>query len=568
MKRRKEINFLRSTKFKMLLIAVCSCLFSCGMLIWTIVPQTNSFTRELAYNALQSIAESNATAVTDKKARVEEGSSMTYEDYAGILAKAGMKNMDSCYVYLTDSSGMMLFHPTKEKVGLAVENQVVQQLVAEIQAGKVPENGITEYDYKGTSKYAAYVILDDLSILVVTVDVAEVLSGMNNTLLRIWKCSILALVALIVITLLIFKRMMKPLDTITEIINQTSDLIFTESESTIALARRQDEYGLMARAVQRMRGNIKEVVNRIEEVSDRLSDTVQGLENSAEEINASCMDNSATTEEIAAGMQETAATTETIRNDVTNIQAEFEQINQTTKAGEKLAHEINLRAAELKKTTRESTETAENMYQSIKANTEGAINKSKKVDKINELIDTITEISTQTNLLALNASIEAARAGEAGKGFAVVATEIGKLAQQTFQAIEDISEIIDDVNGAVREMTESLQETTDFMEEHVLPDYGKFNQVGVQYANDATTINESMTNIQQYLTSVSSGVDKITNSLQSIHCNVNEVAVGINGIADKTGSVVSRTSENSEMVMGCGRDVEVLKELASKFTMK
>jgi methyl-accepting chemotaxis protein len=58
--------------------------------------------------------------------------------------------------------------------------------------------------------------------------------------------------------------------------------------------------------------------------------------------------------------------------------------------------------------------------------------------EINDFVVSVSRIAEQTNLLALNASIEAARAGPAGRGFAVVAAEVGKLAEQTQAAADDV----------------------------------------------------------------------------------------------------------------------------------
>ncbi len=63
--------------------------------------------------------------------------------------------------------------------------------------------------------------------------------------------------------------------------------------------------------------------------------------------------------------------------------------------------------------------------------------------EIGNIVQTIGSLSSKTDLLALNASIESVRAGEHGRGFAVVAEEVRALAEQSAQAVVDISNRIE-----------------------------------------------------------------------------------------------------------------------------
>lgn len=93
-----------------------------------------------------------------------------------------------------------------------------------------------------------------------------------------------------------------------------------------------------------------------------------------------------------------------------------------------------------------------------------AMKLSEAVEEIGVTLNIIGEISSSTNLLALNASIEAARAGEAGKGFAVVATQVGNLANNTKESLEQVANVIANVQQNVSNMKMYVAQNADKLE--------------------------------------------------------------------------------------------------------
>ena len=487
--------------------------------------------------------------------------------YKNALENVGISTISGSYAYLVSSDGTMLYHPTAEKIGQPVENEVVKGLVAKFAAGQTPEDGIARYLYKGSYKYAGYAITNKDQILVLSADEDVALAPMN----RVRNIGIIIAVVMLLISLAAAYAMsviiVRPIKQITVIMDRTSKFDFRHNPNSAKLCARHDENGVMARAVQQMRNNLRRMVASIDEASTRINGNVDQLEDVTNVVNSMCTDNSATTEELAAGMQETSATAESIYANIGYMKTGAEDITALTEAGDTLSKEVMDRAAELRQKTIQATNTTKEKYESVKQRSDKAIEDSKAVDKINALTDSIMAISSQTSLLALNASIEAARAGEAGRGFAVVATEIGNLANQTSTTVADINNIVSEVNNAVSNMSGCLAETGTFLEETVLADYADFAQVSEQYHDDAVKFKESMNDVHESIVNLTESIGKISEAISGITSTVGESTVGVTDIAEKTTNMVTRTSETSGLVEESKNCVVQLQDIVGEFQL-
>lgn len=563
MKENKRVSLLRSITAQIVLaVAIVLALAEIGSLS-NAKAKTARLLDDTNQDYIMSMAETAAKMV-DKIPQ----ETATAEVYGAILQDVNMKGISSSYAYLVNAEGTMLYHPTADKIGGKVENAVISEVVARMQAGEKPEDAVVSYDYNGAVKYAAYAITSQNLVIVVTADQEEILKPIDDMVKDLFLTALSSVALCMLIAVIVSRLICKPIQQLTVIIGNTANLDFRHNPLSDKLCKRKDETGLMAREVRAMRRNLRSMIGEINQSSGLINDNVAGLQEITDEVNQMCSDNSATSEELAAGMQETAATTTTINENVGQIKDGADRINSMAADGAQTSEEVMERAQNLRTKTVTASNRTMDMYNTVKTRADAAIEGSKAVAKINELTGTIMEISSQTGLLALNASIEAARAGEAGRGFAVVATEIGSLADQTSTAIADISNIVNMVNDAVGNMAECLGETTDFLENTVVGDYKEFEQVSEQYRTDANGYKSNMENVREAMDQLSTSIDAIAEALGGMNSTINESSVGVSDIAEKTSTMVEKTGSTHEKVQECYQCVAELREIVDKFIME
>lgn len=492
-------------------------------------------------------------------------SAASFSKYLSMIKVAGD---NTSYAYLIDNMGNIIYHPTVSKIGKPVDNASINAIADTIKnGGKVQDNSI-EYTYKGNAKIAYYKMIPSTNwLLVVSADKKNILSPIQDmTYITILLGIIISAIA-ITVGIFLSRRITKPLEAVTKIVEKTANLDLSSDDKYEYLNKYKDEIGTISKAVTSMREMLKDTVSLIKVTSTTLDENVNMVVDLTNDLKTYADDTSGETQTISAGMEETAATVEEISASSVEMENAVMSIADRAQSGAEKANSILDKAENVKMDALKSSENATSMYLEVKKNLMGAMEQSKSVEQINRLTDSILMITSQTNLLALNAAIEAARAGEAGKGFAVVADEVRKLAEQSTTTANDIQNVVKNVNQAVLNLNNNAERILEFIDKDVIKDYDNMIKIGEQYSTDAQEINKIMMDFSAVSEELNASIEGIVKAITEVADTVSNGASGVTDISckaadivDRVGAVITSTESNKE-------SADKLKEIVNKFNL-
>lgn len=548
----QNVKFLHSLKAKILLLVFCAVLLTVGLNLLTVIPKSSSNISELTSNYILDVATVAGEGIDNEIRMSSYNSIMTTGNLKRLVADVSINGIEGSYTYVVDADGKMLYHPTADKIGQSVENEVVKKVVAGLKSGDRPKPEVVEYTFNGEQKYAGlYVGKNKEFILVVNAGRAEIMSSITAIVSATISGSIFTLIVCLVIAIFVTRRIVAPIIHATNTVKKLGELDFSEDASADRrMLKRKDEVGVMIRSFADFRNVIVDVMTEISSHSDKLQEAAATLNKSAHESSTAAEQVETAITGIASGAtsqaQETQSATENVMvmgNMIQEASTEVSMLGENASdmhtASENAMgiltklEEINLKTMEAIHIIGEQTQ---------KTNDSAA--------KIKVATDMISEIAEETTLLSLNASIEAARAGEQGRGFAVVANQIQKLAEQSADATTQITEVISALINDAQESVQTMEEVKEVMNqqnENVTKTEQAFRSVEQGIAKSMESV-ESITEKTRKLDDARSSVVDVVQSLSAIAEENAASAEETSASASEVGSIMDDVSNNANML--------------------
>ncbi|URZ15666.1 Putative methyl-accepting chemotaxis protein YoaH [Clostridium felsineum DSM 794] len=372
---------------------------------------------------------------------------------------------------------------------------------------------------------------------------------------------VLIIMVVSVLSVILTKDIKKCLSDINNVVKNMADYNF----SSVLKVDRKDEFGDTSKFLMKAQENVKNIIKTIMGNSQDLSASSEELSATVEELNSKFSEITESTKYIAEQTERTSASSEELTASVEEVKANIDELSNSTIDQNNSSSKSKEKAVEVKNNGIESVKRVESVYEDKAKEILKSIEEGKVVGEIKQMAEAIASIAEQTNLLALNAAIEAARAGESGKGFAVVAEEVRELSEEVEESIDGIKNTIERVQIAFKKLSDSANDVMVFMNNDIITELKKFEQVGSKYYEDAEFISTTSGNISEKtkavdetMSEVSSAIQEVASSAQKVSENTNGIKGGIEEASQGLEQIATASQSQAELALK-------LNELVQKF---
>lgn len=565
-RKKSSVSFWHSMKTSFMLVVVAVAAAVVVMYTLMIMPGIRSNIRQIYSNYLLDLTLSYGSELDETLTRIDNKMLEHVHTMQGIVEKAQLEGIDSSYGYIVSTDGTMLYHPTAEKIGQPVENEIVKKIVAEVEAGKTPEPEVVSYMFDGTQKYAACYVSENGFIFVMTADDTDLLKAANKLQARGLGTAVVVLILGVFVAWICARRMTRPLIRMTSAVDRIAGFDLTEDPELIALDKNKGETGAIAHAVLHMKQALRSMVQQIREQSANIHQASGQLEENATATSGNVDSVETAVNEIATGATSQATETQRATEDVVmmgtmieNTSTQVENLNSTAVEMSNASASARDALEELNHINEKAIESIEVIYQQTHTTNESAL-------KIKDVTELIASIAEETNLLSLNASIEAARAGDAGKGFAVVASQIQKLAEQSNASTKKIDDIIHMLLTDSENAVHTMEEVREVMHQQS----EKVEQTKQVFDSLNQGIDQSISGmeaISEHTRQLDHARENIVDTVQNLSAIAQENAASTeetNAVVMEIGGVMQQISGNAQ---GLRRIADILEKNMETFKL-
>ena len=377
----------------------------------------------------------------------------------------------------------------------------------------------------------------------------NVFSGVKTTTL----VALIIVVVLSVITLVLLLRSIK--NSVDTILEGARHIAAGDLRSKIMLDG-DDEFAHIAHQFNTMVESMQKMIRKIKA-------TATDVAGSSEELTANANQSAQVTQNVAQSITEVAEAAEKQMSIVTkssetidDFQRGLEEVITNQRHAREQTQATAQKATEGNSFVQSTVEQMNSIAQTVQQTGEIVGKLGERSKEIGNIVEIISNISGQTNLLALNAAIEAARAGEHGRGFAVVAEEVRKLAEESQNASQKISDLIQSIQAetsqAVASMEEGRREAEKGKENvtatgesfsEILSMIGDVKKASLAVSERVLQLRENMGSIVDGMGEVDTSAKGIGSESQNVSAATEEQAAGMEEIASSSRSLANMAND-------------------------